>query len=457
MKSIYKNLFLGLCVGTIFLTSCSEDEDTRTKYSHSTPVIESASINPSSFVYGDSVTVTAKVSDKVTPLSTLKLRMIVNDVLVAETEVRTPGNSSEVSTKFKVNYAAQLPNEADVEVQLTLINVEGDETKGSIEGLKGKRTYYKKLYLVLDDGKVYPLTPKSDKSDKYFSEKVIIKNSKIKYRIAEKITDENQIDFSGHVWGYVGGSIQLVDETGDYITTASTLIDYVTEIEFDNYDFKTTLQGEKIKPNVLILDYFDEIIVENEKFMKLSRSIEKDQIMTLFGDLASTDVVYNMDYFERISDDQVKFVGPEGSYSLYYSPTRKTMIVDPDKRSYPDVLLAAGVGLGYPSKVKPEAHTDWNFDAPLRAIVFRKINTDIYQGTVYIDAETLNFKFYENKDWGNEKKSTDYTISSVIAKDSDLGKTDGNWYAATGATSGNYRVTINLATKVVTVDSVTLP
>ena len=459
MKSLYKNLFLGLCVGSIFLTSCSEDEETRTKFSHSTPVIESASISPSSFVYGDSVTITAKVSDKVTPLSTLSLKMIVNDVLVAETEIRTPGNSSEVSAKFKVDFKSQLPDNANVEVQLTLINVEGDETKGSIDGLKGNRTYYNKLYLVLDNGAVHTLTPKSDKSDNYFLEDVIIKSNNIKYRIAEKITADNQIDFSGYVWGYQGGSIQIVDETGDYITTTNSLIDYITAFEFDDYYFDGRVSGEKIDPKYLNSDYFDEVTVEKEKFMKLTRTIAKDQVMTLFGDLASTDVVYNMDYFERISADQVKFVGAEGAYSLYYSPTRKTMIVDPDKRSYPDVLLAAGEGLGYPSKIKSETHTTWSFNAPLQAIIFRKIADNVYQGTVYLDAtpDKASFKFFENKDWGNEKKSTDFTMPAVLAKDTDLGKSDGNWYAATGATSGNYKITINLSTKVATAESVTLP
>lgn len=457
MKSIYKNLFLGFCAGAIFLTSCQENEDTRVVYPHSTPVIESVTINPSSFVYGDSVSITAKVSDNVTPLSTLNMKMIVNDVLIAEEVIRTPGNSAEVSAKFKVAYTNQLPDDANVEVQLTLINVEGDETNGSVEGIKGNRTYYNKLYLVLDNGTVYPLTPESAKSDKYSLKDVMIKSNNIRYRVAEKITSENQIDFSGHVWGYMGGAIQVVDETGDYITTTNTSVDYVTEVVFDNYYFETTLLGDKLNPNDITLENFEEVTVGSEKFMKLSRTIEKNQTMTMFGDLASFDIVYSMDYFERLSEDQVKFIGETGTYTLYYSDTRKNMIIDPAARSYPDVLLAAGEGLGYPSKVKPEAHTSWNFGAPLEAVVFRKISENIYQATVYFDATKANFKPFENDGWGNEKKSTDFTMPSIIAKDTDLGKSDGNWYAATGATSGNYKITINLSTNVVTAESVTLP
>lgn len=457
MKFIYKNIIWGLCAGALILSSC-EEEDSRKVYPHSTPVIESASINPGIFTYGDSVTITAKVSDNVTPLSTLEMKMIVNDVLVATQTIRTPGNKADISAKFKVAYAAELADNADVEVLLTLINVEGDKTQGNITGLKGKRTYYNKLYLVLDNGEVFPLTPQSEKSDKYQSANVKIKSNNIRYRIAEKLTAENQIDFSGRVWGYKGGAIQLIDETGDYITTTSANVDYITQIVFDNYKFATTLVGSKLNPNDLILDNFGDVTVSNEAFKKLSRTFDKNQDVTLFEELASTDIVYNMDYFERTADDKVKFIGDAGTYDLYYSASRKIMIVDPaGNRAYPNVLLACGEGLGYPSKVKPEAHTVWDFNAPLQAIIFRKVATDTYQATVFFDASKASFKPFENRDWSNEKKSSTFTMPALIAKDSDLGKNDGNWYPAKGAVSGNYKITINLATKIVTAEKVTLP
>lgn len=456
MKSIYKNIIWGLCAGALLFTSC-EDEDSRTVFPHSTPVIETASINPSTFAYGDSVTITAKVSDPKTPLSTLEMKMVVNDVLVAQQTIRTAGNSAEVSSKFKVTYTSELPEDANIEVMLTLINVEGDKTTGSITGVTGKRTYYNTLYLVLDSGEVYPLTPQGTKSDIYKSADVMIKANSIRYRIAQKITSDNQIDFTVHVWGNKGGTIQLVDETGDYITTTSTDVDYITSIVFDNYMFETTLNGSTLNPNDLVLDNFGDVTASNEAFKKLSRSFEKNQEVNLFDDLTSTDIVYDLNYFERTADDKVKFIGDAGSYDLYYSQTRKVMIVDPSDRAYPNVLLAAGEGLGYPSKVKPEAHTSWDFNAPLQAIVFRKVSADVYQAVVYFDATKANFKPFENRDWANEKKSSDFTMPSIIARDIDLGKNDGNWYAAEGAASGNYRITINLATKVVTAESVTLP
>lgn len=462
MKSIYKTIFFGLLT-CIFLISC-EEEDKRTVFPHSTPVIESASINPSAFTYGDSVTITAKVSDPSTPLSTLEMKMVVNDVLVAQQSIRTPGMSAEVSSKFRVAYASELPENANVEVLLTLINVEGDKTQGTIQNVKGKRKYYDKLYLVLENGEIITLTPESANSDKYVSPDLLIKANNVRYRIAEKLTDEDLIDFTGDVWGTQNDVVQIIDETGDYILTTSADVDYITGITFDNYWFTTTLAGDKYNPNDLVLDNFTDVTASGEDFKKLSRTFEKNQVINLFGDLADLNVVFTLDYFERINADQVKFIGDAGSYDLYYSETRKIAVIDPVDREYPNVLLAAGVGLGHPSKVRPESHTAWDFNAPLQAIVFRKVAADIYQATVYFDVKNTNpedlspnFKFFENRGWANEKKSTDYTMPSILAKDTDWSKTDGNWYPSATAVAGNYKITINLATKVVTAESVVLP
>lgn len=457
MNSKYKTILWAFCASLLLLISCSEDDETRRVYPHSTPVIEYANINPSSFAYGDSVMITAKLSDPLTPLSTLKVNLIVNDVLIAEQTFRTEGNSTEISQKLKVRYTSQLPDNASIEVQLVLTNIEGDITKGSIDGIIGHRKYYNKLYLVLDNGTIYTLNPSLNGVDKYSSEQLMIKNNSIRYKIAEKIDSENQIDFSGDVWGYIGGSFQLIDETGDYLTTTNSSIDYITEIAFDSYNFETSLVGSKLNPNDLTLDNFEDVTVKEEDFQKLTRTFEANQTMTLFDELTSMDIVYNLDYFKRISDDQVQFIGEQGTYTLYYSATRKTVIVDPALRSFPDILLVAGEGLGYPSKVKEEAHTSWDFNAPLDAIIFRKTASNIYQGTVYIDTQKANFKPFENRDWGNEKKSTDFSMPAIIAKDTDLGKSDGNWYSFPDATAGNYKITIDLSTNTVTAENVTLP
>ncbi len=453
MKNLNINILLGL-FSLLFLFSC-EKLDKREVFSHSTPVIESVSINPSSFTYGDSVTITAKVSDPITPLSTLEMKMVVNDKVVAVQTLRTKGESTTVSSKFKVEYVSELPDNANVEVMLSLVNVEGDVTKGSIKELVGKRKYYDKLYLVLGNGKVITLTSEGAKFDKYKSPALNLKNS-IRYKIAEKITADNQIDFSGDVWGFKNGMIQLVDETGDYITTSEPMKKSTEGIIFDTYAFETILLGQDLENiNTLNLDIFEDITVDGEAFKEGSFYIEKNKELTLEGVLK--DALFNMEYFERIATDKVKYLGETGPIVLDYSVNRKYVLVQEVDPVYPSVLLACGEGLGYPSKVKEEATSGWGFDRVKQFILFKKVGDNTYQATVYFDVTKANFKFFENKGWGNEKRSTDYTMPALIAKDTDLAKNDGNWYAKPDAVSGNYRLTINLSSKVVTAEPVVLP
>ncbi|PXV58909.1 uncharacterized protein DUF5016 [Dysgonomonas alginatilytica] len=458
MKIRNINILLGL-LAVFMLVSC-EEKDERTVYPHSTPVIESATINPASFVYGDSVTFTAKVSDPITPLSTLEMRMVVNDRVIATQTLRTKGNSTEVSAKFKTAYISELTDNADVEISVNVINVEGDVTASSIKSIKGYRTYYKNLYLVLDNGEVITLTSKGDKSDKYESPEVNMKNS-IRYKIAEKITADKQIDFSGHVWGLKDGTIQIVDEDGGYIATSEPMKKSTIGILFDTYTFVTSLLGEDlVNISSLSPDVFMDTTIGGETFKEGSFYIEKNKEITLTGDLK--DALFNVEYFERISADKVKFLGETGPWVLDYSATRKYVLVQDLDSNYPNVLVASGEGLGYPSKVKPEATSGWGFDLVKQFILFKKVADNTYQATVYFDATKANFKFYENKGWANEKLSDDYTLPAIVINSTAHfathgGNIDGNWYAAPNAESGNYKITINLATKVVTAVAVTLP
>ncbi|NDV78596.1 DUF5016 domain-containing protein [Dysgonomonas sp. 511] len=470
MNFIYKTIICGI-LATFLFASC-EEKDERTVFSHSTPVIESAAINPSAFVYGDSITITAKVSDPATPLSTLEMKMIVNDVLVATQSIRTAGNSAEVSRKFKVANVAELPEDADVEILLTLINVEGDKTTGTITGVKGKRTYFDKLYAVLDDGQVFTLTSQGAKTDKYQSEDILLKSNSIRYKIAEKIAADNQIDYSGHVWGYAGGTIQLVDETGDYITTTNSSLKTIESIVFDTYLFNTTISGEAFDPNAITLnlDDFTDVTMDGETYKKITLPLTANKKLGLEGDLASLDVVFNPDYFDRTSANEVKFLGTDGDWVIHYNIVRKMVIINQPTPAFPDVLFAVGFGLGYPTKVTedvintayPDKHrttTNWERRANclLDYILFRKISDNVYQGTFYMPGDHddyASFKFFEGLNWENEKGANDYTFTGEAIISPGGG---GNWDSAAGMEHTHYRMTIDLAAKTVHTEKFTLP
>lgn len=460
MKKSYIKLLVAILACGLFV-SC-EEEDSRKVFPHSTPVIESATITPSDFYYGDSLVLNAKLSDPLAPLSTLKWQMIANEKLIAEDVVITRGNSTEVSHKFATIFTSDLPNDAAVEVRLVLENSEGDVTVGSIKDVKGKRSYYKQLYVVSSDGTVYKLTPDKDNPDIYVAE-VDVKANSLTYRIAEKITDEKRIDFTGRVWGLLNNTIQVIDETGDFIVTSNPAIDRITNISFNSYSFTTVVNGVKYNDADLLLDMFDDATVEGIDVKKLIRKFTKGQEINLYEELKSEDIVYHLDYFERISNDKMKFIGNNGEYEVYYNPVKQTVVLNPAVREYPNILLVAGMGLAYPSKIAPGGTTGWGFNAPYQAIICRKVAEDVYQATVYLDTKYVNgedkgvnFKFFETDLWANEKKSGDYTLPSVLWSDTDKGVSNGNWYTPDDLAPDNYKITINLKTKAVTADKVIL-
>ncbi|EGJ71520.1 hypothetical protein Bcop_1321 [Bacteroides coprosuis DSM 18011] len=453
MKSIIKSIGLG-CLSTLLLASCIE-EDERKVYPQSTPVIEEASIDPQSFIYGDSITLSAIVNDAKTPLSTLKIKMVVNDVLFAESEVRVPNNQAKIQHKFATQHLPLQTDNSEVDIFLTLINVEGDKTQGTIENVKGISRKYEKLYLVLDNGEVYPLNNTTEKPFVFEANDLDLKNN-LRYRIAEKITADNQIDFSGDVWGSKQNHIQLVDEFGDYITTSNPMLLSTEGISFDTYSFTTTLQGLILEglENLDISQFKSSANYDGENFKEGSFYLEKNKEIQLSNELQNT--VFNPDYFERVSDSSIKYIAESGPTTLSYATDHDYVVVTQDKAEYPNVLFVCGVGIGYASKVKPEATTGWGFDNIRRFLYFRKIAADTYQGTIFLDGESVNFKPFENTGWGNEKKSTGFSMPDILKTDADLGKDDGNWYGAPDATPGVYKITINLESKVVTADKVNL-
>lgn len=448
--------------------SCEEHAE-RTEFPHSTPIIESLEITPSDLVYGEQVTIKAKVSDPQTPLSTLAVRMIVNDMLIAEKEIRTKGQNAEIEETMDVLFTSQLPEDADVEVRVLLTNVEGDVTQQVIEGIKGKRPYLDVLYLVLDNGEVFELKPQTAKSDIYQTSDVKIKSNKIRYRIAEKIDAENQIDFSHKVWGLKGGTVELVDETGDYITASKDDILTITSVTFDNYDFSTSLEGVNLiyEDFTLNTKNMTEVTLDGEKFKKFSAPMENGTKLTLEGELASLDVVFNVDFFDRKSANEAVFLGNSGIWDIYYSVARKIVIVSRTDLAFPETLFFVGFGVGYPTKVssadiksvypnKNIVTSNWERrrENVLEYIIFRQTEKDIYQATVYIPGDHdgyLDVKPFEGLGWENDKKAGDFTFSGEIVIS---GSDNWNW---AGSEKGSYTITIDLSAKTVNIIKATLP
>jgi len=453
MKTIYKITVWGVFIVSLF-TSCKGDLYDKS-YTISSPEISSANITPATFTFGDTITLTATLSDPETPLATLDINIIANNQSIFSQTVQVGGNSNEINLQIPVPLVNNLSDNADVKVILTLKNTLKGEIGQEIDGLTGKRPYFAQLYLVEDNGTVYTLTPKSGNKDQYDAGSIVLPKS-FSYRIAQKITPDNQIDYSGMVWGNNNGQIRLVNETG---SSAFAYVngDYTTGFVFDDFAFTVALNGANYMPGDLLFDNFENpVTINGEDFNKLSVSLQNGQILTVFP----IDAVYNVDFFERTGANTVKFLGETGSYDLYYSAMRKIVIAGVANPAYPDYLLMAGQGIGYPAKVSGITieHTGWGFDNVMEYILFRKIADNVFQGTVMIHSlvDAWAFKPFKNTGWGGEIQANTVTFTGEPVLGGD--NTNNNWQPTGNLDPAQaYRITIDLNNNTVNTVKYTLP
>jgi hypothetical protein len=432
----------------------------------SVPAITSAVITPAEFTYGDRVTLTAVVADPETPLSALEVSLVLGDRIVPVTtiDLRTGETGANVSTEILVPLVNEMPDNAPVKFLLRAVNIRNGATASELTGFTGRRPYFSQLYLVVENGGVYPLAPAASERDRYAVADAMLTRS-FTYRIAQKITADNQIDYSGLVWGDRAGKIQLVGEDGSGIFAFAGGADYTSSFVFDNYQFTATVSGSVYATPNLMLDNFDgQVTIDGETFYRKAIALSTNDEYSIYNELAAADVVFNLDFFER-TGNKVKFLGESGSYTLYYNPVRKNVIVGVNNPSYPDYLLACGFGLGYPTHVtsaaigavysdKVRTHTSWGFGHILQYVLFRRVSSNVYQGTVYMPGDHdhyAGFGLYENSSWANQKRKDQFTFTgeAIISG-------EGNWDIPNGDTdpvipSDNFRITIDLNTNTVNI------
>lgn len=462
MRSINKILVL-LTIISFLIFSCEDEFGPRNE---SVPVIESAELSPSTFTFGDSIFLKAKINDSATKLAFLDYEIVSDNHVITKGQIPLNGESYEVNEQIFIPLLKNQSDNASVVVNLTAINILKGVTSSHIEGITGKRPVYEKLYLVTEDGAVALLS----KSGNSFSSSDLTFDTSFNYKIAEKINSDNSINYSGDVYGNKNGKIEMIDETGEYAFVYASNSDYTKEFTFDNLSFEIQAKGSKLGADDFSLTSFGDTDVGGETFRTNKRNLENGKTYSLFGRLADSNNIYNPDFFERISPTKVKFIGESGEYTLYYNPVRKNIFVGVDSPSYPEYLLVCGWGLGYPTHVtsaeiasvypgKKRTHTDWGFDHVLKYVLMPRISDGVYQGTFYTpgdDDHYAGFKPFENTGWGNEKQAGQFTFTGekIISGDN-------NWDIPNGEDdpiieSTNYRFKIDLNNKTVHIEKINL-
>ena len=454
--ALSKTVVMMTAVALCFV-SCDDEYGARKE---STPVIESAAVSPSNFIFGDSITLTALITDPATTLTDLNYTITANGKTITSGNIPIGGQSSEVSQMIFVPLISDQPDNASVTVSLTARNVLKGVADREITGITGKRPVYSRLYLVTEDGDIITLTPQTSDKDKYEASGLTLGRS-FNYRIAEKITTGREIDYSGAVWGNVNGRLALIDTRGEAAFAYTPNADYTQSLVYNNYTFSITATGSMLGVDDITLDAFAETTIDNELFRTLPRSLEKNREYTLFGRLANEQIVYNLDFFERTAVNKVKFLGETGTYTLYYNTYRQHVVLDVENPAYPNYLLITGGGIGYPTKVNgiSKEHTWWGFGNVRNFILMRKIAENVFQATIFIHAKDdgwVSFKPYENTGWGGDGDNIN-SFSIFTATGENVLEGTGNWLPKSNIdTDAFYRLTINWVAKTVHVEKINL-
>jgi hypothetical protein len=460
-----KNIILPI-LGIILLMnySCKQEEVLRVIYPESYPVFDSVYVAESQINYGDSITLKLGLTDNKTPLSTLSIKVVVNDEILASETIRTKGNSSTYTKKYSVPFGPRMPDNAEVEVHLKSINVEGYESDTIIHSTLAKRPSIPSVWLTFDAAIGVKLNLVDAEKHLYRAENLTLGNT-LSFRIATKVKSGNRIDWTGLAFGMPDGTNLGIIKTPDDVkcTLSDPTLYGFSKITVDLFNFTVIGEGKKLEPATALnltgfasvsLNSTDNLNVTTTRNWKSFQTYMGKNVEIIFTGFGNLNTTLTPDFFEVTGANTAKFTGETGIYTLYYLPEAGYMYVEQPTAKFPNVLWFDGVGCGRP--VAPyKKTTSWNWNSPEEYIFCRKVADGIFQATFYaehvVDAAaaepwrlTFSMKFFHQRGWGGEEDARTYNISTDMLyapADVDKGNFLGN--ANFAGKQGVYRFTIN--------------
>ncbi len=409
---LYKKILLGVA-GMLALHACTDD-DLKTGNPQLTSRTEFGSA-----MYGDSLSFTVDVADSEVPLSTVKAQLYFTEDLVSETVIRTQTNGA-YSGKIFIPY---YPNIADgtAILKLVLQNINFTVTEKEYD-LNVSRPDFAYLTLVTEEGEEYRM----DRIEKYAYAVTDDFELQQKAYIKTPSASENGNEL---VFGLENGTI--IQGITDYITFSDITTPYT--ISFNTFSYEASpfakylLNGEEL-----------EMVDDDTYQIDLSLSPGDELEFEGFADFDSWWL--DVDFFEKVNETTLRFVPMAGDYRITANLKHEYLSVEKmDGSEYATLqedgtgaIWIIGEGIG-----KPSASTNavgWTTE---KALCMASVEEGIYQITVVggqtINASNINFKFFDQKGWGEEFSHT--RISTPNTNIVIGNKTDDN--EGNGIDSGN--------------------
>src|SRR5690554_1038572 len=368
----------------------------------------------SSAFFGDSLTFSAEVSDlENVPLFTLKARLFFGEDLVSETVIRTKTEGTYTGQLF-VPFLPNIPN-GTTSLEFMVQNIEF-ATKVHKVNLPVSRPDFPYLTLVTTDGE-------------YQMEKI----GANQYAATEDFPQKVKAVIKAPAFGVRGNEITFGWREGGVQHNSET------EIPFSNstagiYDITFNTMTYAASPFIILRFAGSEMAMVDDNNYKIEKELEQEATISIEGFNDLDDWWIDPDFLEANEDGTFAFVPSSGKYRVTANFEHKYFIFEVMSGNELATLQADGTGtlwiigdnIGKPSLSNT---TGWN---PDKGICFAPLGDKRYQVTLVggenISFDSINFKFFHQKNWGGEfNHNTLQTDSDLIfVGDGENGRDSGN-------------------------------
>lgn len=380
------------------LTSCSNDNDSSAT---GNPVMTSATTF-SSAMFGDSLTFKMNVSDGGNiPLSTLKAQLYYGDELVSSTTIRTK-TYGDYQGKIYIPFYKDIAN-GTATLKFVLQNIHFTKVEQSFN-LALTRPDYDHLTLVTEN----------------YGNLIMTRTGLYQYSVTGNFSNKVKGYIQAPAMGNYGNMINFGWEN-NAITQGSTSDITFTNTRAEEYTITFNTLTYKGTPFLnLKFDGTSMTMVDDNNYY-IDKTFTHGQSISVEGIDLST-IWIDPDFFTKNSDGTLNFVPITGEYKVTINYKYNYLRVEAMKSGSPasinttdgtGALWIIGEGVGKPSYSTNEV--GWNTD---NAICMSPIASNIYQATLVageqVNANNINFKFFDEKGWTSNIASILSTTSSLI-------------------------------------------
>ncbi|MDH6306829.1 hypothetical protein M2459_002155 [Parabacteroides sp. PF5-5] len=410
MKNL-KYWILGL-MAFFILPSCDDDDLEIKQAGNPTIEVKSQFANVH---FGDELPFVVNVNDNVS-LSTLTAKLFFGEEEVSSTVIRTKENG-EYSGTISVPFNKGTPD-GTATLTFVLLNTTMKSAKQTID-VPVTRAKYPYLILVTEDAS-YPMLP-TGASNEYAATEAFPSTDLPAY-IKTPVVDDKGTEL---VFGWESGAI--TEGVSSYIPFVSP-VGGAYSVTFNTKTYEAAPFFEILFDGAA-MNMLDKENYEIDKEMATGHTFTIEGI----GDLANWWI--DADFLKKEGDNEFSFVPMSGKYRFTANLAMKYIKIEALSGNSPASLQEDGTGaiwvigesVGKPSVADNEV--GWNTD---KAICLAPMGNKKYQLTLVagetVNANSINFKFFHQKDWGGEFGADAITTNSdiILIGDGTNGRDSGN-------------------------------